>query len=116
MAKRPRERSSDLLDVRILDSGSVGPITNDLTTFLAPLSRDEFLTEYYRKKALVVKIHPKFREARLEHIQELMNEFNPKQMLQHSSSERINVWMGAGDTLHSVKVSADEAMGFFFFT
>ncbi|CUG59063.1 Hypothetical protein, putative [Bodo saltans] len=40
-----------------------------------------------------------------------MNEFNPKQMLQHSSSERINVWMGAGDTLHSVKVSADEAMG-----
>jgi hypothetical protein len=111
MAKRPRERSSELLDVRILDSGAVGPITNDLASFLAPLSRDEFLSEFYRKKALVVKIHPRFREARLKHIQEMMNGFNPKQMLQHSSSDRINVWMGAGDTLHSVKVSAEEAMG-----
>lgn len=111
MAKRPRERSSDLLDVKILDSGAVGPITNDLATFLAPLNLKEFLTEYYRKKALVVKIHPKFREARLEHIKEMMDDFHPKQMLQHSNSERINVWMGAGDTLHSVKVSAEEAMG-----
>lgn len=116
MAKRPRERASDILEIRILDGSQesgkkIGPITNDITTFLSPVSRDEFLTEYYRKKALVVKVHPAYREARLEHLREVMDGFNPTKMLQNSSSERINVWLGEGEKLHSVKVGAEEAMG-----
>lgn len=110
-AKRPRERDSDLLLVRTLDQEDCSPITNDLATFLHPISVKEFRDSVYQKKAFVVKVHPKLRQRRLQHISEVLHNFNPVRMLAESNSEKIMVWMGTDKTLHSVKVTPEEAKG-----
>lgn len=111
--KRPRDHSSDVLCVRTIDKDvAVETITKDLDTFLTPVSRSTFLSEFYNRKALAVKVHPSHRETRLDHVKEVLDQFHPVKMLHASNSEKINVWMADGtDSLHSFKVSAQEAKG-----
>lgn len=108
--KRPRERCSDILDVRTLQ-GEVNEITNDIATFLAPVEHKEFIESIYQRKALAVKVTPKGRDKRVARIKEVLNDFNPTAMLHESNSESISVWMGQGETIHSVKAQSKDAKG-----
>lgn len=105
-AKRPRERTGEALAVLAVDSAPA--ITNDLRSFLHPLSIDDFTTNHYRQRALAIKVHPKHRDSRLARLRELLHNFNPLEMLRSSSSEAINVWMRAGGELKSIKVAGAE--------
>ena len=106
--KRPRDRCGEALAVLAVDSAPV--VTNDLSTFLHPLTKEEFLSTHYRTRAVAIKTQPKKLEARLERVKDLLYQFHPLEMLRNSNSEQINVWMKTGDnTLKSLKVGAEDA-------
>lgn len=118
---RPREREGEALAVILVDKSSgkdIGPISPELSSFLAPMDRKTFMAEHFEKRrALAIKVHPSLREKRLEFVKTLLHGFNPRLMLENSNSaaDGISVWMklisGAnqGD-LRSIKVSPENAV------